>query len=61
MLHMLKHTACYKKIAEMHIAVTICSVTGENLGINKNNNSIFAWYVPCVAYFKVYDCVTNAD
>lgn len=45
----------------MRIAVTICFVTGENLGINKKNYSIFAWYVPCVKYFKVFDRVTNAD
>lgn len=49
---MLKHTVCNEKIAEMHIAVTICFVTVENLGINKKNYSIFAWYVPCVACDK---------
>lgn len=58
---MLKHTVCYKKIVEMHIAVTICFVTDENLEINKKNYSIFAWYVPCVAHSRVSDHVTNAD
>jgi len=58
---MLKHTVCYKKITEVHIAVIVCFVMGENLGISKKNYSVFVWYVPCVEYFKVYDHVTNAD
>lgn len=49
---MLKHTVCNKKLAELHIAVTVCFVTVENLGINKKNYSIFAWYVACVACDK---------
>lgn len=44
----------------MHNAVSIWFMTGENVRIYEKNYSVFAWYVH-LAYFKVYDRVTNAD